>query len=607
MGVTLSLSLSQGSQSVTNNTTSVTLKASVVSTYGSYNHNVGQTTGSYTIKNADTGATLKSGTFAHTFDADTTTKILDISAVCSHNTDGTLKLKCSVTYNTGVRAGTITGSISKTITTIPRASKINTITTEATLGKNINITMTRYSNSFWHKAFLESVPATGGRTRSYESDPFQSSLTLTSNQIGLNWAQAAPSGRSFKVDVTVKTYTNQQAATEVGEASTQINVSIPNDDNFAPTAAAPNTQLDKDYQGYALQGISRIKILNADITEQYPKWGADIAYATINGNRIPVQQVPKPAPSTAKVITYEYTSGILKGQKNTFNVVEVDTRGYETQTRVVDITAYPYSGPTITNISIFRCNAGGTADDNGHYASITATAQIAPVTVGGVDKNEINKFVYTLKQVGGSGTEVALTSGETQIVLLPGTSPEIHSYEVALYLKDNVGKDTTVKKTISSAAVAFNLREGGRGAAFGKYAETDECLEVDYDVDIKGKLKSKDLSNKFDKNAAIISQSSANIEHFECIGVTRISDTPITMVLVRMRLTVKTSISADTYVVIGNFTENYPRITQPLVSEVMDADSHCSASIHSDGSLRFKSTKAVDVGKYIYINGFWFV
>jgi hypothetical protein len=61
------------------------------------------------------------------------------------------------------------------------------------------------------------------------------------------------------------------------------------------------------------------------------------------------------------------------------------------------------------------------------------------------------------------------------------------SYEVELSVRDALGSEKTVVWPIPTAEVALHLRRGGHGAAFGKYSEKENTLEVDWDVEIHGR------------------------------------------------------------------------------------------------------------------------
>ena len=85
----------------------------------------------------------------------------------------------------------------------------------------------------------------------------------------------------------------------------------------------------------------------------------------------------------------------------------------------------------------------------------------------------------------------ALSSGVEK--LIGGGLAATASYEVELSAMDTVGSVRTVRYTASTSQVTLHLRNGGKGAAFGKYGEREalECAwpAVFYgDAEVAGEL-----------------------------------------------------------------------------------------------------------------------
>ena len=119
MAVKLSLSCTQNSQNIANNTSNVTVKATASWTYGSWNEY--QKPGYIIID----GVKYE---FKSNFNPNATTsgsKVLYSKTVdVKHNVDGSKTLAYSGSYTTGVSSGTITASGSKVLTKIPRQATI---------------------------------------------------------------------------------------------------------------------------------------------------------------------------------------------------------------------------------------------------------------------------------------------------------------------------------------------------------------------------------------------------------------------------------------------------------------------------------------------------
>lgn len=75
---------------------------------------------------------------------------------------------------------------------------------------------------------------------------------------------------------------------------------------------------------------------------------------------------------------------------------------------------------------------------------------------------------------------------ENQIVLeYPNPKQEIFLAEITV--RDGLGFSSTYTQPIPTATVFFHGRKGGKGAAFGKYAEADGVLEIDWGLNVQGR------------------------------------------------------------------------------------------------------------------------
>jgi hypothetical protein len=143
LAVSISISITQNSQSVANNTSNVTVQVTAKWTYGSFNKL--DKPGSLVIDG-------KSYVFASPFNVNQTTsgtqrlfsKTLDVA----HGSNGAKTLSCSASYTSGVSSGTVTASDSKTLTTIPRGSSLTA--GNGTLGTAQTLTVTKQASSFAH-------------------------------------------------------------------------------------------------------------------------------------------------------------------------------------------------------------------------------------------------------------------------------------------------------------------------------------------------------------------------------------------------------------------------------------------------------------------------
>ena len=92
--------------------------------------------------------------------------------------------------------------------------------------------------------------------------------------------------------------------------------------------------------------------------------------------------------------------------------------------------------------------------------------------------------MWEVDSAGGSfGAWIDFTSG----AILSGFDVE-NSYEFELRAVDALGMDKVASAIVPTERVWLNGRESNNGAAFGKYAEEDNLLDVAWNLRVRGKL-----------------------------------------------------------------------------------------------------------------------
>ncbi|NLT17420.1 MAG: hypothetical protein GXY11_07345, partial [Clostridiales bacterium] len=154
----------------------------------------------------------------------------------------------------------------------------------------------------------------------------------------------------------------------------------------------------------------------------------------------------------------------------TFTGTVKDSRG-RTRTSTISITVDPYSAPSLTKIQAYRSISDGTANTSGTYLSLKATTLFS--SLGG--QNAVTLRGRFAQRGGSYGAWNAMTSNTLKI--LPGLLA-VYSYTAQINVVDTLGSSYTYTATIPTDSVSFNLMDGGMGAAFGKYAENANYLEL---------------------------------------------------------------------------------------------------------------------------------
>lgn len=148
-----------------------------------------------------------------------------------------------------------------------------------------------------------------------------------------------------------------------------------------------------------------------------------------------------------------------------------DSNGLRTTVSGEAIEVYPYNAPRIRSSFAWRCDSQGNEVDGGTYLRVLCEAECSDLD----GRNNLTVRVRYRPAGGTYGSYVSLQNGvETTI---GGGLGSHTSYEVEISAVDTVGQERTIRYVAPTAAVAFHLRSGGNGAAFGKYAEQDglEC------------------------------------------------------------------------------------------------------------------------------------
>ena len=172
--------------------------------------------------------------------------------------------------------------------------------------------------------------------------------------------------------------------------------------------------------------------------------------------------------------------------------VVTDSRGRTTTVSAPAVPVFDYQTPSLRTSVAFRCNAAGVEDSGGACLRVKAAGSCWPL-----DGRNTVTLRARYRPVGGVyGDYITLVSGLTTQIA-EGLDKDT-TYEVELSAIDTLGSVRAVSYTSSNAAVAFHLRSGGVGAAFGKLADGPslQCAwdaGFDGDVTVAGQLAAGSL------------------------------------------------------------------------------------------------------------------
>lgn len=423
MTASMSMSITENSTSVANNTSNVTVKVAVKWAYGSY---CSTTDLNVTINGTKyTKATALNPNRTTSGSATVFTKTLNIK----HNADGTKKLSASASWYVRLPSvSTLKASASKTLKTIARKS-VPSCTKSSVMGTAMTINTNRKASSFTHtitakyggssatvatkttKASVSWTPpiswcTTASGTCTFTVTTYSGSTNLGSNTCSTSLKRPATSTLSvgsvcdIGAPITITTGGNYKSYTHklfysfgglTNQTAGIANAGAKGSTTFTPpttlmnkipsaTSGVATLTLQTLYSSTVLATVTKNITLNVpasavpqctgvtvtDTTAYFAKYGA---YVT--GKSVPQVTVAGTSVYGATITSYKAnvngtelssTSGTITGsaiKSGTITGAVIDSRGRRSNTSTATVTLVPYSSPAITRFVVNRCRKEG--------------------------------------------------------------------------------------------------------------------------------------------------------------------------------------------------------------------------------------------------------
>lgn len=451
-------------QDVANNTTSLTVKAYLVKTNGAYTSwNNFHNTFSLTVNGTATS-------LAYDFDfrnMTTGVRYLITTAVRSltHNADGSIGgIPVSVYYVSSTSGlGTVSGSGSISIATIPRSSQPSLNTSSQVVGGSIIVYTNRASSAFTHYIYL----AFGSGTFLI-GDGVGASVTWT---LPASLANQIPNSSSGYGTIYVDTY---NGATYIGTKSTGLTVTIPDNASYRPVISSLNAYISgagRDATiGSFIQGISKVYVAFS----RSANGGASIVSDSINIRR------QSDSGNNQTLSGNAGTSGTLS-LDGTYLITSTttDSRGRSTSSSIT-ITVQPYVAPRIVSFTASRNSSNKTivnTSRNGTYSSLGGSN---PLTVQ-IQRKLVTEANYTTLNTTDGATNTFAGNYDST-----GNS-ETSSYNFRLVISDSFGNSASAVITISTSATSLSIKRD-IGIGVGKIWERG-ALDVRGESYLDGSLR----------------------------------------------------------------------------------------------------------------------
>ena len=377
----------------------------------------------------------------------------------SHNADGSKTLTVSafsgqVWKDSGYLTATAAAQ-SFQLAAIPRATE--PVMGAATMGEAVRISLPRASSAFTHTLSYVFGAASGTIV--------ENAGTEVQWTVPESLAAQIPDSSVGTGTLTCRTY---NGGTLVGTKTVTFTATVPQSMKPALTngwAAVSYDNSGTKASGIAawVQGYSKAKAV-FDSSKIACKQGASIAKYAVTYLSKTVDESP-------------YRTETISTTSATVRCTVTDSRGL-TAWEDVTVELESYAPPMLVGAALYRADGEGAAADSGAHIAGLATAKFS--SIGGRNTATIKGY---WKSVGGSyGEGVTLPFGAVGLVTGDVEIAGDRSYTAKIVVTDSLGNSTEFEENIPTEQVAFHLKEGGQGAAFGKAAEQDELLDVAWDA-----------------------------------------------------------------------------------------------------------------------------
>lgn len=391
-----------------------------------------------------------------------------------HNDDGsktvTISGKVAGPSGTSISGVSSSGSGSATLTNIPQASTITSVTSGTTDYTPV-VTWTPKSVDFKYKIRFK-----------YGSKAITSDLNIspnTTNEVSYptvsltsdNIADLIPNSPSITLTAELDTYNS--GGTKIGTTSSK-NFTVTLNSSVKPTANIGAFSdvggLVPSSWGILVQGKSKLSFSVSGT----PGTGSSIkSYSTsVAGNVYNTQDITTDFLSTSG-------SAILTVTDNR-DRIGTASREY---------TVYQYSKPSITKATAERCLENGTLSDNGTYLKYSFAS-----TISSCNGNNTATYQLGYKTKNASSyTYVNINNDVTDVVLPDVTFSANISYEIQFRVTDAFNEVTYENSTIGSGFRLVHYNSNKKALAIGKSSEAtgdDKLLEVALPIAISSDVTS---------------------------------------------------------------------------------------------------------------------
>ena len=372
--------------------------------------------------------------------------LLDKTQTVTHNSNGekSINVSASIRGSGGYSPGSLsTGTKSFGLTTIPRVSSVSA--NNVNMGSNMTITINANDTSFTHN-LRYSFGSSSGTIATGVKGTYSWFVPMT-------LAEQLPNATSGRGTLVCETYSG---SSKIGESQYSFILTIP--DNIKPSIVMIDVvETQTTVNNLNLGANTFVQIMS--LPQVLFRSANGVYGSTITGYRAEVVGKNQSTTNSDGLLGMMNYSGSI-----TIRASVTDSRGRTSNTVDKTITVLPYFSPVLS-FTVTRSGAQNTT------LTVNRNAKIAPLTVGGVQKNKmtltfktapIGSPTYTTNISNASGTYDTVSTFVNSPANLSGTYSATSSFEVLGILEDSFTR-TEFKVAVGTESVTYSYDKYGMG------------------------------------------------------------------------------------------------------------------------------------------------
>lgn len=317
-------------------------------------------------------------------------------------------------------------------------------------------------------------------------------ITLTDAELETIYRRMPDTANSTLL-VCVYTYADSNYMTLISDGGNEVDLSLSIKEGVEtwPTAsecyAEPINTFGSAFDGLYIGGKTKVKIT----AEMQAKFNAWITSYRVYMNDVHVYSGENPDGVVTFTVDLPKQIPLYEGEDAVWLWMEFeDSRGFSFIAFPEAFILIDYAKPKI-DAEAYRCDSAGNKSDSGTYMRIRAKRSYSKVVSDGVQKN-FCAIQYRMRKADGAWggwttiLEKTASSDEVTTGALFGNLETKASYGVQIRAIDDLGEYSETASGLATEVVYMHRTKSGM--ALGKYAESENMLDVAWDTHLRGEV-----------------------------------------------------------------------------------------------------------------------